>query len=101
MGNVLARIFLRSEENFSTVRNLRTYGWKEIFHKGKFSSDRRKIKSPPLALKKDGWKLEFSINGDAIILRTKKVSNRKNKEKTIDTTNWIKPYSDKNMKNGE
>ena len=32
-----------SEENFSTVRNLRAYGRKEIFHKGKFSSDRRKI----------------------------------------------------------
>ena len=90
-----------SEENFSTVRNLRTYGWKEIFHKGKFSSDRRKIKSPPLALKKDGWKLQFSINGNAIILKTKKVSNWKNKEKNIDTTNWIKPYSDENMKNGE
>ena len=93
--------FLRSEENFSTVRNLRTYGWKEIFHKGKFSSDRRKIKSSPFALKIDGWKLEFSINGDAIILRIREVSNRKNKEKTIDTTNWIKPYSDENMKNGE
>ena len=34
--------------------------------------------------------LQFSINGNAIILKTKKVSNRKNKEKTIDTTNWIK-----------
>ena len=83
------------------MRNLRTYGRKEIFHKGKFSSDRRKIKSPSLALKKDGWKLQFSINGNAIILRTKKDSNRKNKKKTIDTTNWIKPYSDENMKNGE
>ena len=89
------------EENFSTVRKLRTYGWKEIFHKGKFSSDRRKIKSPPSALKKDGWKLPTPINGNAIILRTKKDSNRKNKKKTIDTTNWIKPYSDENMKNGE
>ena len=101
MGNVLARIFLRSEENFSTVRKLRAYGWKEIFHKGKFSSDRRKIKSPPLALKIDDWMLQFSINGNAIILKTKKVSNQKKKEKTIDTTNWIKPYSEKNMKNGE
>ena len=91
----------RLQENFSMVRNLRTYGWKEIFHKGKFSSDRRKIKSPPLVLKKDDWKLQFSINGNAIILKTKKVSNWKNKKKTIDTTNWIKPYSDENMKNGE
>ena len=89
------------QENFSTVRNLRTYGWKEIFHKEKFSSDRRKIKSPPLALKKDGWKLPTPINGNAIILRTKKDSNQKNKKKTIDTTNWIKPYLDENMKNGE
>ena len=55
-----------SEENFSTVRNLRTYGWKEIFHKGKFSSDRRKIESPPLSLKIDDWKLQFSINGNAV-----------------------------------
>ena len=45
--------------------------------------------------------LQFSINGNAIILKTKKVSNQKNKEKTIDTTNWIKPYSDENMKNGK
>jgi len=45
--------------------------------------------------------LQFSINGNAIILKTKKVSNQKNKKKTIDTTNWIKPYSDENMKNGE
>ena len=83
------------------MRNLRTYGRKEIFHKGKFSSDRRKIKSSPLALKIDGWKLQFFINGNTIILKTKKVSNWKNKEKTIDTTNWIKPYSGENMKNGE
>ena len=76
-----------SEENFSTVRNLRAYGWKEIFHKGKFSSDRRKILTPPLALKKDDWRLPTPINGNAIILKTKKVSNQKNKEKTIDTTN--------------
>ena len=55
-----------SEEKFSTVRNLRTYGWKEIFHKGKFSSDRRKIESPPLSLKIDDWKLQFSINGNAV-----------------------------------
>ena len=89
------------EENFSTVRKLRTYGWKEIFHKGKFSSDRRKIKNPPLALKKDSWKLSTPINGNAIILRTKKDSNQKNKEKNIDTTNRIKPYSDENMKNGK
>ena len=81
------RKFNPLEENFSTVRNLRTYGWKEIFHKGKFSSDRRKIESPPLSLKKDGWKLQFSINGDAIILKTKKNSNRRNKEKNIDTIN--------------
>ena len=83
------------------MRKLRTYGWKEIFHKGKFSSDRRKIKSPPLSLKIDDWKLQYSINGDAIILKTKKNYNQKNKEKSIDTTNWIKPYSDENMKNGE
>ena len=83
------------------MRKLRAYGWKEIFHKGKFSSDRRKIKSPPLALKIDDWMLQFSINGDAIILKTKKNSNQKNKEKNIETTNWIKPYSDENMKNGE
>ena len=88
------------EENFSTVRKLRTYGWKEIFHKGKFSSDRRKIKSPPSALKKDGWKLPTPINGNAIILRAKKDSNQK-KKKSINTTNWIKSYSDENMKNGE
>ena len=56
---------------------------------------------PFLALKKDSWKLPSPINRNAIILRTKKDSNRKNKEKTIDTTNWIKPYSDENMKNGE
>ena len=93
--------FLRSEENFSTVRNLRTYGWKEIFHKGKFSSDRRKIKSPPLALKIDDWMLQFSINGNTIILKTKKDSNQKNKKKSINTTNRIKPYSEENMKNGE
>ena len=72
-----------SEENFSTVRNLRAYGWKEIFHKGKFSSDRRKIKSPPLALKIDDWMLQFSINGKAIILKTKKVSNQKKKRKPL------------------
>jgi len=54
-----------------------------------------------LSLKIDGWKLQFSINGDAIILRTKKDSNQKNKDKTIDTTNRIKPYSDENMKNGK
>jgi len=54
-----------------------------------------------LSLKIDGWKLQFSINGNAIILKTKKDSNWKNKKKTIDTTNWIKPYSDGNMKNGE
>ena len=95
------RKFNPLEENFSTVRNLRTYGWKEIFHKGKFSSDRRKIKRPPLSLKIDDWKLQFSINGNAIILKTKKIFNWKNKEKNIDTTNWIKPYSDENMKNGE
>ena len=56
---------------------------------------------PFLALKKDSWKLPSPINRNAIILRTKKDSNRKNKEKNIDTTNWIKPYSDENMKNGE
>ena len=83
------------------MRNLRAYGRKEIFHKGKFSSDRRKIKSPSLSLKIDDWKLQYSINGDAIILKTKKNYNQKNKEKNIDTTNWIKPYSDENMKNGE
>ena len=45
--------------------------------------------------------LQFSINGNTIILKAKKDSNRKNKKKTINTTNWIKPYSDENMKNGE
>ena len=45
--------------------------------------------------------LQFSINGNAIILKTKKDSNWKNKKKNIDTTNRIKPYSDENMKNGE
>ena len=59
------------------------------------------LRQYPLSLKIDDWKLQFSINRNAIILKTKKVSNRKNKKKTIDTTNWIKPYSDENMKNGE